>query len=389
MDNQQDFTIHEDLTSYLESIEREAGISLRIDTIGWDARDASRYPDDPPGTVRIVDRCTLDGYGGSGGPGYAPDHFIEQATSREDWSRGFMRMDTETLPEDVRVFLVEASSDESPEQPVAIVDEHVVLVPFALWPLLNPSLSHDDALIVKDRLSDWLEPAIRHAGRAALDTDRAQQQRERLAASLATWLESHGGQAVEDLRTRLRNVEHRASSHRDILDQAMEEAREISLQIAAVLDVTDEVRQRRIDQAVALMDHPRLTSVRIDRDVLRLRTDPIVMDWPGRLERVRLGCFDVAIHLGTGTITYRNLETRRGERDHPHIVEGRACFGNLDGVIRSMWIQGDLAGVVEVGVFGQLTTFNPDDDYGRYASYWFEDQGLRLDLATDEQEIAA
>jgi hypothetical protein len=128
-----------------------------------------------------------------------------------------------------------------------------------------------------------------------------------------------------------------------------------------------------------LRAHPRLAGAEVrtstsglERESLfLLTTDDLRLRRSDTGESRWLGAFEIELMIETGTIKMRNLNTRRGGRDHPHVVDHLPCFGGHSDAFAQLMSKGDLFVLYEL-LIQYIETLNLEDEYGRYGAYWFE-----------------
>jgi hypothetical protein len=98
-----------------------------------------------------------------------------------------------------------------------------------------------------------------------------------------------------------------------------------------------------------------------------------------------LGAFEIELTFATGEIKMRNLDTRRGGRDHPHIVDQHPCFGQHADTFAQLMSTGDLFVLYEL-LIQYIETLNLEDEWGRYGAYWFEVEDEQPESKTDARE---
>lgn len=119
-------------------------------------------------------------------------------------------------------------------------------------------------------------------------------------------------------------------------------------------------------------EHPRIIGVRKDGDcVVLTTTDDLRLHRPDTGDSRWLGTFEIEIDLHNMRIRMRNLSTKRGGRDHPHVVDNDPCFGGHSSSFMQLLSNGDLFILTEL-LIQYIETLNLEDEYGRYGSYWFE-----------------
>lgn len=127
-----------------------------------------------------------------------------------------------------------------------------------------------------------------------------------------------------------------------------------------------------VEEWKQLVDHPRLANASLRENTLTLTTtDDLRLHCEGREDTRWLGAFEVKIKLDQFDIRLANLNTRRGGRDHPHVVGGAPCFGGDHRAFIQLHSNGDLFVLFEM-LLQYLETLNLRDEYGRYGSYWFD-----------------
>lgn len=84
-----------------------------------------------------------------------------------------------------------------------------------------------------------------------------------------------------------------------------------------------------------------------------------------------LGAFEIELTFANAVIKMRNLSTRRGGRDHPHVSDQVPCFGQHADAFAQLMASGDLFVLFELLV-QYIETLNLEDEWGRYGAYWFE-----------------
>lgn len=86
---------------------------------------------------------------------------------------------------------------------------------------------------------------------------------------------------------------------------------------------------------------------------------------------IPLGNFRIVISLENLGVTLHNLNNRRRNRDHPHVEDGRPCWGGYQAEVTDYVQNRRISALVEF-IFGYLQSYNPEDDWGRYFAWWRE-----------------
>jgi hypothetical protein len=138
-----------------------------------------------------------------------------------------------------------------------------------------------------------------------------------------------------------------------------------------------------------LQSHPRVQSMRFaDNTIVITTTDDLRLYHPETGESRWLGAFDISIKLDEAYATQlRNLSTPRSGRDHPHVIDGRPCFGGNEEAFAELLADGQLYTYFDLMV-QYLETLNLRDEYGRYGAYWFDVEDERP-LETHDTELVA
>jgi hypothetical protein len=171
--------------------------------------------------------------------------------------------------------------------------------------------------------------------------------------------------AVEDYRRHITTRLLQLSNQRDLLN--------IALSAEGDTSYVDHLLEEWAD----LSKHPRLESASMDDGIIVLQTtDDIRLHREDSDETRWLGRFRITLNLDNGGIQLNNLDTRRGGRDHPHVVNGTPCFGADHGIFSELMAAGSLNLLYEM-LLQYLEKLNLRDEYGAYGSYWFEQDDVR------------
>jgi hypothetical protein len=112
---------------------------------------------------------------------------------------------------------------------------------------------------------------------------------------------------------------------------------------------------------------PGVVDVEVREEVLRVFTEPIVIEYGFR--RYRLGRFRLDLHFD-GRIFVRNLTGRYETYDHPHVDNGRPCLGNIQEWTQRLLAQREFAAATEI-LLQYLRTVNPAD-WRKAVTFWAE-----------------
>ena len=106
-----------------------------------------------------------------------------------------------------------------------------------------------------------------------------------------------------------------------------------------------------------LRELPDASDVSASSAGLRILTRPIQAEHGGK--RYALGTFQIDLSY-SGEVTIRNLTSRHGYYDHPHIWDGHPCLGNIREGLSKLIGELQVAAASEV-LFDFLKTINPRD----------------------------
>lgn len=108
----------------------------------------------------------------------------------------------------------------------------------------------------------------------------------------------------------------------------------------------------------------------INNDILQVKTVDLDMVDPQDGRITNLGVMQIDINCTTFSVEIHNLTNKRLNRDHPHVENGGPCWGNIGPNVSRMIGEGDIAQAIDL-ILQYLKSYNPDDDWGRYANLFF------------------
>lgn len=178
------------------------------------------------------------------------------------------------------------------------------------------------------------------------------------------------------------------SNAAEILAKTKTQLRNYGAQLAAMRAATDEdaMQQSREEAWGRLHDHPKIEAINLDGKKIMIDTVELTITHPITGDVAPLGKFRWTICPEQVTIKAQNLTNRRGNYDHPHIMNNRPCFGSMGGAIFELLARGDLAAMVEM-LFVFLGTINLEDDWSRRASFWFDETLQARALADPDRDL--
>ena len=116
-----------------------------------------------------------------------------------------------------------------------------------------------------------------------------------------------------------------------------------------------------------LRELPEVRAVEVEESRITVFTAPLAVEYDGR--QFQLGSFRIEISFA-GDIRIRNLTHAIGAYDHPHVHQGRPCFGNIREGVAKMIGEYQLVAAAYV-LLDFLRTVNPKD-WRIPIAYWQE-----------------
>jgi hypothetical protein len=239
----------------------------------------------------------------------------------------------------------------------------------------------------------WFFPYMHEADAAALDLDVLFRQQIEIAiseefASTTARRASEAGMAcytefvkrspevlLADLRRRVEVSESTASTAIRQHTTALATLRLLHREANAVLASIERSPEDRQRDWEALVAHQRITAVNFaTTGELDITTTPIRMHHPDAEESRWLGRFRITLGLGPNSesIKFFNLDNPHNGRPHPHVTsDGVACFGDIGSTVAKYHAEAAIIPLFET-LIHYLESFNPEDDYGLHAAWWFD-----------------
>lgn len=231
---------------------------------------------------------------------------------------------------------------------------------------------------------DWqglvIEPLLLAAAPDFAEQQEAQRQQQ-LRQRVADYFNSVPQNHLATVRNQITVQERNINSNRQAMTTALRELVRLQAQADALLATQTRSADDHMREFQLLVDHPRAVEVDFtaDADVVVL-SDDVTMHHPLTGETRWLGPLRFYINTQHWSVRVENLHTTRQGRSHPHAPGGEPCFGNLSSTIGETISHGELFATFEL-LLQWAESFNPRDDYGRWASLWFDVPDVRLDEA--------
>jgi hypothetical protein len=190
------------------------------------------------------------------------------------------------------------------------------------------------------------------------------------------------GSRIRSVRGTVSGLENDVQLHQQALLDSTVRLREekITLDTLLSMDAGESVGIDPEAEWAALERHQMVDSFTIRGGRFVIETVELTLTDPDTHETAPLGRMRISFPLEPGSgrgIDIRNLTNARDDgsgipRHHPHVPgSGAPCFGNVMSEVARMGAVGEVGGLLEL-LLQYLQTFNPRDDYGRFAGLWYE-----------------
>lgn len=177
---------------------------------------------------------------------------------------------------------------------------------------------------------------------------------------------------LTDVRSRVSQTERQAANAQTQLATSLAALSTLKKEADALAGTESRSQEDWLVMWKDLEAHPRIAAIDFIGNKLVIVTDDVDIEHMRTGEKRWLGRFKITHDLRSMMITFENLDNPRGGRPHPHVdSDGNACFGQLASTVAKIFKDGDLLLLFEHELV-YLESFNEDDDYGRYAAYWFD-----------------
>lgn len=141
----------------------------------------------------------------------------------------------------------------------------------------------------------------------------------------------------------------------------------------------EETRAHAREMAEELGSYENLLNVQIFGTTLVFTTGDLAMKVPGMPGVTRpLGSFTITVDMDSSEVIFTSLENKLnlkkwGHSDlipHPHCnPQGKPCMGNMGTALPDLVAAHDILGIWQI-VLSFLTSYNPNDSWGKRARYW-------------------
>lgn len=232
-----------------------------------------------------------------------------------------------------------------------------------------------------------------HAIRRAIDPEFTTQLAERVAeasrnAFVAFMGEGRMSRRVQNLRQTIEQNENNINNYRSSIATSLRQLSESQNELDTLLTLIGQGDISWDEYWERLVNHPRITAIEWEEPTLTFRTDEIFLSHPTAGTRASLGVMEIKLNLRDHYITIVNTTNPRGNRAHPHVNGDAPCFGQWEHAIYQLLADGNIYDLMEM-MFVYLESFNPRDDWGRFAAYWFRTDGSPIDNADTDAAVEA
>lgn len=183
---------------------------------------------------------------------------------------------------------------------------------------------------------------------------------------------------VDALRTQLQSHEANISQWQNSLAQAISQATGIGAQLQSLVASTGRSQEEWREQYNLIVNNQAVTDVIFRNNTLTVTTDHIRLQGQPRGSYGRnyegqsrwLGRFQITVNLTDFSTRIQNLDNPQQGRAHPHVNGTSPCFGGNASEFTNLLGNGQFGIYFEL-IIAWLENYNPNDDWGRYADYWF------------------
>ena len=199
----------------------------------------------------------------------------------------------------------------------------------------------------------------------------------RLERTFQAFVTQGRDRALAGVRQTISRETQNLTGYQERITQAMRTLADLNKQLAsleATLEDGVDIWTRRFEELCA---HSKLTDVDFQNEAFILTTDHLRMTHPTTGDSRWLGRVKITVPISNTMfgIRFENLDNPKAHRAHPH-VEGNGpdsgpCFGAISSTVSQLHSSMELMALTDVLIMF-LESFNPRDDWGSYAAYWFD-----------------
>jgi hypothetical protein len=194
------------------------------------------------------------------------------------------------------------------------------------------------------------------------------------------------GTRISEVRGRVNELENGLATTEESISNTRESLRNEKLTLDTLMRMAEgETPPSDPDtEWNAVENHAMVEKFTIQGNRFVIETTELTLTDPDNGRTAPLGKFRISFPMQPGSgrgVSMENLTNAKDDgtgvpRHHPHIAQNRPCFGSVMNEVARLGASGEVGGMLEV-LLQYLQTFNPRDDYGRYAGLWFEGEVRR------------
>jgi hypothetical protein len=215
---------------------------------------------------------------------------------------------------------------------------------------------------------------IRLACDPNLDEQIREVRREAVRTAVRTWAEGAEERALDQIRRQITQQESYLTDYTTRLVDTRRQLATLGTQARSIEESVPRDPEHYLSIYEQLLAHPKVADVDMQGEQLIVTTTKLRITAPGGAfdgESRCLGRMRVNLDVMGSNINIENLDYPRNGRAHPHVDNtGTPCFGNIENTVYAYLERRELVALIEV-LIAMFETYNPSDDWGRYARMWF------------------
>lgn len=225
-----------------------------------------------------------------------------------------------------------------------------------------------------------LDIVLRESINLSLDERRAEEMERRRAEQnrnsfIHMMTEEVSNVRLERRREELRRNETQLRSYETEMAQTMRQLVVARRELEIAEATASKSREDLIREWDQIEANVQVNNITFAGGSIRVHTKNLDLHNPNSGDTVPLGRFEIVIDTSGSSISLNNQTGRRQNRDHPHVDQGNPCWGGHSSEVLGLLAEFEIGALIEV-ILSYLETYNPDDDWGRYAAWWFDNPGL-------------
>lgn len=211
-----------------------------------------------------------------------------------------------------------------------------------------------------------------------LMAEREQKQIDEMILQASKEFESASQQQTSQIKERIEMHENELASAMANGIRASRSAQQEATKLEIAQKINDNESDRLGKQLRELQKNIHIDRLTYHMQTLTVNTKELYLYSPSGEERVLLGRMCIKFGIN-GSVVIENLTNPKASppRPHPHVNSGgQPCWGQMQSQVMKLISNLELVGLVET-IINYLENYNPDDDYGRFAPYWFDSMPIQ------------